>query len=85
MILLTLAFGLVVLLISAYIMFKAFRAMGKTISYDKSTELLIKQRSIKRSSMAKRAKAVRLNELDLDIDRHLNAIEVDTARQLAKS
>ena len=85
MILLALAFGFVVLLISTYIMIKAFRAVGKTISYDKSTELLIKQRIIKRSSMTRGAKAIRLNELDLDIDRHLNAVEVDTARQLAKS
>lgn len=85
MIVLALIVGAVLLFLSAYLMVKALKSLGKTINYDKSTELLIKQRDIKRSAISRGAKAVRLNELDIEIDSHLNGVEIDTARQLARS
>ena len=77
---------LIVVVVNSLILIKlAFKPIMNKFTYDKSTNLLINQRKIKRSAMCKVDKAIKLNELDVEIDNHLRIVEVESAKALAKA
>ena len=56
----------------------------KEFNFDQSTTLLLKQREIRRSRISKPEMLAQLAKLELDIENHLNNVEVETANELAK-
>ena len=54
------------------------------LNFDKSTELLLKQQKIKRSNYSKVDKLLALSSLEIQIDSHLNDVEVEIAKVLSE-